>query len=326
MSDSNLDSNTEHEQLNKEFEKRRTDLKNRFKETYDRFEKYYFNLDRVSNKGKSYDEIYELFSIINKYDDLQYHVSYNYSNNSFIYNIEKIYNDYKKILGKTNEDFIKDIIYLYRWGWIYIDIPDGTRNFFLKPDLHMGIYGDPFICLERACTIYDDITQNSKITVDGIICFTGDGDKIKSNGLQNYLIDKVLIKQKELEEQQQQLKSEQLKFDNRIQDYTKEIISIISIILAIAPLIAINVAEIPKMDLSGILLVNGSLIIGITTIFSIVAIMFFQVNKKTVLLWIPLAIGIILICLGLLNANIWGKPTTINNPKPIMDDVNKGKQ
>lgn len=85
---------------------------------------------------------------------------------------------------------------------------------------------------------------------------------------------------------------------SKINSYNKEIISIIAIILALAPLIVINVSTLKDFTINNLLVINGCLIIGISTIFPVVVVAFFELKRQHWLLIISLLLGIGLILLS----------------------------
>lgn len=292
---------SENDKLNDEIEKQRQTLRDTYGETYERLEKIYYNMINTSYIGKTQDEEFAILAIIAKYENFAFH--YNYDEKSGdIYNFKHIYSLYCKEISKSKDEFIKDLLYLFRWGLISIFILSPTEKSFIKSNMCEGIYRVPYNFLGKACQLYESITNNNA-NIKATIYFTADGQNMRKEGLGNFLINKAIEKQGELEKQIDNLDDEQKELRNRIDNFSKEIISIISIILAITPLVAINIAELREFNIQKLLLINGCLIIGITTIYSILAVIFFEIKRKHFLLLIPLVISIGLIIASFLAFN-----------------------
>jgi hypothetical protein len=290
--------NAENQQVNQEIEKKRKELKNRFGNTYDKFEDYYFGTCKPNFVWKSDKKVYEIFDVIKKFENFSFYYTYDYSGiYGDINNLGKIYSLYYKNISKDKDAFIKDLLYFYRFGYINIFMPSEEDKFFIKSHDHVGVHRMPYKALEHLCEIYKHL-KNGQAEIRATIYFTSDGESVKKENLGEYLIDKATEQQKNALEQQLILKDEIEELKKRMEGYSKEIISIISIILTVAPLIAINIAELKKLDKSEILLINGSLIIGISTIFSILIIGFFKLRRRHFLLLIPLLVGIGMIWLS----------------------------
>lgn len=266
-------------------------LRARYGDIYEKLDKFYSGMFEHSYIGKTTDEEYSIFEIIAKFENFAFHYQYN-ENLGNIYNFNEIYSLYCNVISKDKDKFIKDLLYFFRWGWINVFIPSSKEKGFIKHNSLEGIYRVQFDFLGKACQIYESISNNEEIKAT--IYFTADGQNMRKEGLGTFMINKVTTEQKALQKQFDILTNNQRDLKNRIDNYSKEIITIISLILAIAPLVAINITELKEFDISRILLINGCLLIGIATIYFMQAIMFFQVKRKSLLL-VPLGIGVCLI-------------------------------
>lgn len=130
--------------------------------------------------------------------------------------------------------------------------------------------------------------------LDSVIEKNGNGIIYFNPNILKEANDIVYKKTKKLYTIQNELENKILELDNKIRNFNKDIISIVSIILAIVPIIAIN-ANIIKDNISfkTILLINGCLILSITSIFYMIAFVIQQYKKKQLIyIIIPFCLSI----------------------------------
>lgn len=283
------------EKLNKKLQETRVRLKEQYPDTFEKFENWY-NLTWDKNfPSKSIDDLNKILKVITENE--HYSFMYTYKGDEIYYNFNKIYSDYYNQISKDNDLFINDLIYLFRISYASLSIPDETTKYFLKTNTSFK-YSDPYPFLENLCKLYPYL-DNGNSNINAIIYFTIDGDKYRKEHLIGYQLKEVINRQDKLDKELEELRDGQSKLSEDIKNHTKEIISIIAIILCFAPLIAVNVTGVQKFSSPDLLVVNGCLIIGITTIFSVVNVAFFELKRRHGLLIIPLLLGIALICFGL---------------------------
>lgn len=285
--------NNSNEENNKDIQRRYDELdqelKNLYPGTYEKLKAFYNELCTPSFNGKSVDKINRVLQSIQKYENYTRYYSYNIHDN--IYNFDKFYVDYMKDIGndKSKDMLFEDLVYLFKNGYINLFVPTQIDKYFHiseNRDISRNYY--PF--LENLCKLYNGI-RNGRCNINAIIYFTADGNRYRKEKLLQYTIDQVIDKQKELQKEQDNLKE-------KINSYSKEIISIVAIILAIAPLIVINVSALKDFTKENLLVINGCLIIAITTICSVLNIAFFELKLKHLWLFAPIIIGAGLIVLG----------------------------
>lgn len=235
------------------------------------------------------DEINKVLQLILKYENYGFMAHYNVK--SYIYNFDKFCIDYLNEVSNDKDMLFEDLIYLFVSGYIDLFIPDKESKYFYKKSEYVGNGRDPYPFLENLCELYENI-KHKKCNKKAIIYFTKDGDIYRKERLLEYTIEQVLDKQKELQKEQNNLK-------DKINSFSKEIISIVAIILAIAPLIVINVSALKNFTPKNLLVINGCLIIAITTICSVLTIAFLKLKREHGLLFVPLIIGIGLLLLSL---------------------------
>ncbi len=118
--------------INQIMEEKREELRLRYPESYCVFESYYNHMFEPSFVFKEPDEIMEIINIIREYEKFSLMKRYDEKSGD-IYNVDKIFKLYSQKIFKDKNEFIKDLIYLYRFGWINIYIPSGTEKDLLKP-------------------------------------------------------------------------------------------------------------------------------------------------------------------------------------------------
>lgn len=263
-------------------------FKNRYGTIFEKLELFLYSKINKPLNGKTIDEFNGVLIILARYE--KYVSNYPYKTKNDIYNFNNFYADYFKEISKDKDTFFIDLIYFLKIRYINLFIPELNQEYFLKN--YILLYdSDPNKLLEFLCELYINI-RNGKCNIDAIVYFTTDGSNYRNKNLIDYMINNAAKKQKELE-------NNQLELQNKINSHTKEIVSIVALILAIAPIMFINVSFLKDFTLASLLVVNGSLIIGITTIFFVVATVFVDLKKKHAWLLLPLVIGIALILLSI---------------------------
>lgn len=254
---------------------------------YPKVKQYYEDIFKTNFIEKPSEEINDFFVVIKDYENFLFNYTYK-ADDKNIYNINNIYTSYSKKINKKVINFIRILIYFFVNGWINIFIPKNDLDYFTKSNESVSIIRDTITqlyAIEDICEIYRIIKNNEDKSAT--IYFTYDGYKIYENNVRQFLL-------KKLEKSQEELKKEQKKLEDKINNYNIQIITIVSITISIVTFIAVNIKELGSTPLN-FLLIDGSLIVCITTIFFIIGVVFFEINKKYWFLIVPLIIGIILI-------------------------------
>ncbi|MCD2347177.1 hypothetical protein [Clostridium guangxiense] len=276
---------------NSSLENIRENLKNKYGETFGRIEKIYKNTwDNTLKNTRTYYELNKIFKIIVRYEHYTSYFNYQLNDNDDIYNFHKFYRDYYKEISKDKNTLFNDLLFLYRIGFIDIFSKYNGEIFFKRGQ--SGYLGNPYLHLfENLCKLYNNI-ENGKCQMNAILYLTAEGDRYR-NG--KFLEDMI----SDASKQQDNLAKKLIDLNNRIDAHTKEIISIVAIILALAPLITTNVSLLKDFSLKSLLIVNGCLLISISTIFTVITIAFFELKKKHWWLAAPIVIGILIILLSI---------------------------
>jgi hypothetical protein len=265
----------------------------KIKEKYpSEYEKINYNLQNYnqisSNKPNRVNQIiaiirrYSYFSLMTQYD----------IDESYI-NTNKIYEDYYNEISQNIDDFTFDLIQLFHLDYINLfNWDDKTKKLFIGNEYHGQFMKDEnyfYYFIEKLCIMIHSINKNH-LSAQVIIYFTALGDKYQRENLPYYLVQTALQDQKEL-------KNSQISITKRMDSYSKEIISIVAIILTIVPIIAINITGLQKIELKELLATNGCIITAIVSVIFCINVSFFQLNKRHWFLLIPALIGLALIAI-----------------------------
>jgi len=208
------------------------------------------------------------------------------------------YNEKKlKIFNTTFEDFILN----------YYNSKLTDKN---KLDLILNLYKNRYIVFfkNNESFQYDPYSKpdSSKI-LEHINSFFDGSLAIKisfySNDLTDYLLDKINYIQNNADKIQEENKE----ILNKIQDYNKENLTIMGLIVSVVAIILTNVFNIANnIELKNVIVGNASIILGISAIFLFINIIFDrkqQDKEKYKKIWIIIGIAVTIIFLAVLLPN-----------------------
>lgn len=252
--------------------------------------KYYTTTNDNSYKSMDEKRFMKIIDIIMRHDKYSRSGKYDpkYEND----NLSKIYYDYYHEISHDKFDFYEDLIYLCRRK--YIVVTAGTFEIGTLMDCHRQNYVELYEILINA----DQILRKDKMNYNAAIYITN----CKIQGI-NTLYQKYLAKitrehQEELDNNMQKVMKKYEALNEEIKSHSKEIITIVAIVVAIVPIIAINASQIQQFDSETLLIINGCFLIIISTIFFAIRIAFFRFKLSLFWLLLPLLIGLSLIIIA----------------------------
>ena len=215
------------------------------------------------------------------------------------YNVEEVKEELEETNNADNEIEVlrKFIVELYNYNSKNIIVKNDKFEMFIKEhysddfgkkklNLIIRLYQNNYIIFlnDNGLTLKYDRYHNDNLETltQCINNFINKNNTIKISFYSNDLPDYILEKIDEIQENANKIKKENEEILNKIQNYNKQILTIMALFVSIVALLTANVSALGNLTALGIIAMNLSLIISIVIIFLLINNIVGNVNSKAV--------------------------------------------